>query len=249
MKKLFALAGITLLAMSIASGAFAQDDRAASPAVDDEMAFPAADGEAAADNKRIFLLFSEGASCSWLTRIIKQTGRSNFVFEDFLVGLYYRMDLHTPIKLTPLVRVAAFYPLITTFNDYPQKPKTPLHYALDMNLGLNFNMLNFAYFRLNAGPAMHMFFLNSDRWNYFELGAALFLGMELPLSPRWTLISNGFASYDNGNLGANRTMEPFDTAYQYQVDIGVRYSKRMENKTSLSSAGRAQIQDSSLLQR
>jgi len=86
---------------------------------------------------------------------------------------------------------------------------------------------------LNAGPAAHLFFLNSERWNYFDLGAAAFVGMELPITQRWTLICNGFASLDNGNLGDNRNMEPFDIAYQYQIDIGVRYSKKLENRTSL----------------
>ena len=210
MKKLTALTVFTLLAMSIAVGAFAQDD-----------------------GSGYYLLFSEGATYSWLTRIIKQTGRSNFVFEDYLAGLYFRMDLHTPTNITPMLRIAALYPLISTFNQFPQKPKTPLHFGADMNLGVNFKILEFAYFRLNAGPAAHLFFLNSDRWNYLNLGAAAFVGMELPISQRWTLICNGFASLDYGNLGGNRYMEPFDIAYQYQIDIGVRYSKKQINTTSL----------------
>ena len=217
MKKLFVLAVFILLATVLAAGAFAQDeDEAESPA-----------------GEQHFLLFSEGAAFSWLTRIIKQTGRSNFVFDDFLPGLYFRMDLHTTTNITPMVRIAALYPAISAFNQVPQLPKTPLHFGADMNLGLNFNILEFEYFRLNAGSAAHLFFLNSDRWNYFELGAAAFVGMELPVTPNWTLICNGFASIDNGNLGSNRNMEPFDVVYQYQVDIGVRYSKKLENRTSL----------------
>jgi hypothetical protein len=207
MKKLFGLTGFVLLAMLTAVNAFAHDDEAPSPKT---------------DAAQTFLLFSEGVTCSWLTRIIKQTGRSNFVFDDFLPGLYFRMDLHTTKNITPMVRVAALYPAISTFNQFPQLPNTPLHFAVDTNFGVNINILEFAYFRLNAGPAMHLFFLNSDRWNYFELGAAAFVGMELPIAQRWTLICNGFASIDNGNLGDNRNMEPFDIAYQYQIDIGMR---------------------------
>jgi hypothetical protein len=210
MKKLAVFTIFTLLAMSTAVGAFAQDDPSG-----------------------YYLLFSEGLTCSWLTRIIKQTGRSNFVFEDFLAGPYFRMDLHTPKNITPMLRVAALYPFISTFNQFPQKPKLPLHFGADMNLGVNFKIFDFSYFRLNAGPAAHLFFLNSERWNYWELGAAAFVGMELPISQGWTLICNGFASLDYGNLGDNRKMEPFDIAYQYQVDIGVRYSKKMINRTSL----------------
>jgi hypothetical protein len=222
MKKVLALTGYTLLALLIAAGAFAQEEETSLPV------------EAAADDgKRLYLLFSEGTACSWLTRIIKQTGRSNFVFEDFFPGLYFRMDLHTTKNIMPMVRIAALYPLVSTFNKFPQKPKTPLHFGADMNLGVNFNILEFDLFRLNAGPALHLFFLNSERWNYFNMGAAAFVGMELPLTEGWTIICNGLASLDNGNLGANRVMEPFDIAYQYQVDVGVRYSKIQRNKTSL----------------
>jgi len=219
MKKLFGLTGFILLAMMTSVSAFAEDDEAPAPPN--------------TEAKQTFLVFSEGVACSWLTRIIKQTGRSNFVFDDFLPGLYFRMDLHTTKNITPMVRIAALYPAISKFNQFPQLPKNPVHFGVDMNLGVNLNLLEFAYFRLNAGPAMHLFFLNSDRWNYFELGAAAFVGMELPIAQRWTLICNGFASVDNGNLGDNRNMEPFDIAYQYQIDIGVRYSKKLENRTSL----------------
>lgn len=132
-----------------------------------------------------------------------------------------------------MIRTGFFYPLISTFNQFPQEPKTPLHFSLDQMFGVKFNILNFKYFRFNCGPALHLFFLNSDRWNYFELGAAAFVGLEMPLTEGWTVIFNGFASIDNGNLGGNRNMEPFDIAYQYQIDLGVRYSKKLKNKTSL----------------
>jgi hypothetical protein len=231
MKKLFSLTAFILLAMFIAAGAFAQENEEAVPKAG-----------------QTFFLFSEGLTCSWLTRIIKQTGRSNFVFEDFLPGLYSRVDLHTKTIFTPMVRIAALYPAISTFNKFPQNPKVPLHFGVDMNLGLNFDILDLKYFRLNAGPAMHMFFLNSERWNYFEMGAALFVGMELPLTRRWTLICNGYASLDNGNLGGNSNLEPFDIAYQYQLDIGVRYSKKLENRTSLFP-GKSKEQEAPLLSR
>jgi hypothetical protein len=211
------LAGFIFLILSMAAASFAQENKALSD--------------------RLLFLSSEGLSCSWLTRIIKQTGRSNFVFEDFLPGMYYRMDMRIdmpiPIKITPMVRVAALYPLTSTFNKFPQKPKTPLHFGADMNLGINFDILDFAYFRLNAGPAAHLFFLNSDRWNYFNLGASVFVGMELPIAERWTLICSGYASLDNGNLGNNRNIEKFDIAYQYQIDIGARYSKKLKNRAYL----------------
>jgi hypothetical protein len=231
MKKLFRLTVFILFAMVIAAGVFAQENEEAVPMAG-----------------QTFFLFSEGLTCSWLTRIIKQTGRSNFVFEDFLPGLYSRVDLHTKTIFTPMVRIAALYPAISTFNKFPQNPKVPLHFGVDMNLGINFDIFDFKYIRLNAGPAMHMFFLNSERWNYFEMGGALFVGIELPIARRWTLICNGYASLDNGNLGGNGAIEPFDIAYQYQLDIGVRYSKKLENRTSLFP-GKSKEQEAPLLSR
>jgi len=238
MKNLFALAGFTLLSMSISSGIFAQEEDASETLYQETLD----------EQSPYFLQFSEGAACSWLTRIIKQSGRSNFVFEDFLPGIYSRIDLHTEKNITPMLRVAVLYPFSSTFNNYPQEPKTPLHIGADMNLGANFNILEFDYFRLNAGSALHMFFLNSDRWNYFNMGVSVFSGMELPLKKNWTIIFNGFASLDNGNLGGNRDMEPFDIAYQYQIDLGVRYSTKLTNKTSLFP-GRQPAPDTSVFSR
>jgi hypothetical protein len=231
MKKLFVLVSFALLTLIVAAGVSAQED---------EFAFPEAN--------QPFVVFSEGAACSWLTRIIKQSGRNNFVFDDFLPGLYFRTDLHNIKYITPMIRLAALYPLVSTFNQFPQKPKTPLHFGADLTCGLKVSILDLKYFRLNAGPALHLFFMSADRWNYFEMGAAAFAGMELPLSENWTLLCNGFASIDNGNLGSNRAMEPFDIAYQYQVDIGVRYSTKLKNRTFLFS-GKESESDASLLMR
>jgi hypothetical protein len=143
------------------------------------------------------------------------------------------MDLENIKYISPMVRLTVLYPLVSSFNQFPQKPKTPLHFGADMASGMKFDILDFKFFFLISGPALHLFFLNADRWNYFELGVAAFAGMEMPISERWTLLCNGFASIDNGNLGSNRTMEPFDIAYQYQIDIGVRYSKKLRNSTFL----------------
>jgi len=228
MKKLIVLACFSILS----AGAFAQEAPLAEAVPPFEEASLLEAGTPA-EGPRLYLLFSEGTACSWLTRIIRQTGRSNFVYEDFLPGLYFRMDLNMSQIFLPMVRVAVLYPLVSTFNRFEQKPANPLHLGIDMNLGANISILEFAYFRLNAGPAWHMFFLNSDRWNYFNMGAAAFINMELPLAGSWTLIGNGIASLDNGNLGANRNMEPFDIVYQYQIDIGVRYSKKQRNSTYL----------------
>lgn len=131
-----------------------------------------------------------------------------------------------------MARLTAYYPMTSTFNKIPQKPKTPLHFGVDFISGLKFELIRMKYLRFNAGPALHLFFLNSERWNYLDLGGAGFAGFELPLTTSWTVLLNGYASLDYGNLGGNRDMEPFDIVFQYQVDIGIRYSKKLCNGNS-----------------
>ena len=182
--------------------------------------------------KKFALVFSEGLTASWLTRIIKQTERSNFVFKDFLPGLYFGVQTASFKPLNTLIRLAAFYPLSSSFNKIPQAPKSPLHFGIDFFGGADFEIFMLKYVRLNFSPGLHLFFLNSDRWNYLNLGIAGHLRLELPLTRSWTILLNGMASLDNGNLGANRLMEPFDIVYQYQVDAGIRYSKKISNAYS-----------------
>jgi hypothetical protein len=181
---------------------------------------------------RPFLVYHEGLSASWLTRIIKQTSRSNFVYQDFLPGLYFGMGLANVKYVTPMIRLTAYYPLLSTFNKIPQPPKSPLHFGVDFFGGPAFQITGLKYVRFNLTPGLHLLFLNSDRWNYFNLGIAGLVGIEAPLTRGWTILANGIASLDNGSLGGNRLMEPFDIVYQYQVDIGVRYSKKLSNSFS-----------------
>lgn len=185
--------------------------------------------ESAASTGRPFIVYHEGLSASWLTRIIKQTGRSNFVYQDFLPGFYFGMALTNVKHLTPTIRLTAYYPLKSTFNKIPQPSKTPLHFGVDFFGGAAFQFDQLKYVRFNLSPGLHLFYLNSERWNYFNLGLAGLAGLELPLTRGWTILINGIASLDNGNLGGNWRMEPFDIVYQYQVDIGVRYSRKLSN--------------------
>jgi len=179
---------------------------------------------------KVVPLFSQGLSATWLIKIINQTDRSNFVFRDFLPGLYFEAELHILKYLTPALRAAVYYPLLSSFNLMPQKPKNPLHVGADFFAGFLFEKELFRFMIINGGAGLHLLFLNSDRWNYLGMGAAVFAGLEFLLNSRWSLLVEGFASLDNGNLGENRAMEPIDIAYQYQVDLGFRYTKKREEK-------------------
>jgi hypothetical protein len=196
---------------------------------------------------KLFVTFSYGAGTSWLTRIVDQTERSNFVFRDFMPGAYFGVELRNVKLITPIVRLSAYYPMISSFNKVLQKPSNPLHYGIDLNAGFRFGFSLKEFIRLHAGPALHMFFLNSERWNYFNLGAAVLAGVEVPLTRRWTLLVDGIASFDSGNLGANRKMEPFDTAFQYQAGIGCRYSKKMQNEKFVFARRIRGVEDGSII--
>jgi hypothetical protein len=191
-----------------------------------------------------FLLFDQGATAAWNTRIIKQTGRSNFVFEDFLAGLYVTTRTKNFSSLLPaipfevLARVAAYYPLSHTFNDYPQPPINMLNFGVDVFLApvVQINFGDYAYLDLAAGP--HFLYQKADRWHYVHLGIGGMLGVQMPLARRWTLLLNGMTSLDNANLGSNKKMEVYDLAWQYQASLGFRYSKRAPNvKTYIPTKG------------
>ena len=176
---------------------------------------------------KVFPTFNYGASASWLTRIIKQTDRSNFVLKEFLPGAYFTIELQNVPVVFPEIRVTAFYPLISKFNDVKQAT-APLNIGIDLFAGVRYEF-KLKVVKLSAGLGLHSFFMTADRWHYLNLGAAGIAGVELALSPGWSLLIDGLASIDNGNLGTNRNMEPFDIVYQYQSSIGVRYSKKMRN--------------------
>ena len=186
------------------------------------------------DKFRVY--FDEGATASWNTRLIKQSGRTNFVFQDFMAGLYVTTRTKNfdalvpfPLPVELFARVAAYYPLSHTFNDYPQKAVNVLNFGVDFMLApvLQISFLDYVYLDLAAG--LHFLYQKSDRWHYVHLGAVGMVGLQLPLARRWTLLLNGFASMDNANLGSNRHMEPYDLAWQYQASVGVRYSKNTPN--------------------
>jgi hypothetical protein len=182
--------------------------------------------------RKPFLVLNEGLSAAWMTRIIKQSGRSNFVFRDFMPGLYFGIKTMDMQPLNSVLRLAVYYPAAFTFNGVPQYPVNVLRFALDMFAGINFELDMWRYVRFNLSPGLHLYFQNADRWNYFDVGIAGLAGLELPILKHWTLLVNGIASLDNGNLGTNRNMEPFDIVYQYQIDLGVRYSRRAPNRYS-----------------
>lgn len=72
----------------------------------------------------------------------------------------------------------------------------------------------------------------TDEYYMNCLGGAFFAGVELPFAKRRTILTDGTVMIDYPNFDTNRLVQPFDLARQYNVSVGVQYSKRCGNKYS-----------------
>ncbi|MBO5235658.1 MAG: hypothetical protein J6B32_00900 [Spirochaetaceae bacterium] len=193
--------------------------------IDDKTGFPLI-------QEKPYIVFNEGLTTAWVTRIIKKENRSNFVFTDFMAGAYFAIETKNMQPLDSIIRFSVYYPISHKFNKVPQAKKNMLNFAFDLVAAPLLQMNMWEYVRINLGLGLHFLYQMGDRWNYINLGAACLAGVELPVAKRWTILLNGNGSWDFGNLGTNRDMEPYDSVWQYQLDLGVRYSRKSENKYS-----------------
>lgn len=179
-----------------------------------------------------FLMFDEGFSFAQITRISKQEGRSNFVWQDYLIGAHFDIVTENFKPIDLMLRVAAYYPFYHTFNGMRQYPKQVILYAFDLFTGpvIQANMWN--YVRLNLAAGLHYMYQLSDEYHLNYLGAGVVAGIELPVAWHWTILLDGTAVLDYPNLGTNRQIQPYDYAWQYQASLGVRYSKKGANQYS-----------------
>ena len=179
-----------------------------------------------------FVTFDYGASASWVTRLQFQEDRSNFALESALVGAYFTLRLEKMKPCDSLLRIAAYYPILDTFNKVPQIPKQALLYGFDAFFAPVFEADMWKYIRIEFAPGIHFLYQLSDNWHYMSLGGGAILGTELPLAKHWTILINAMATVDYANLGTNAQMFPFDLSWQYQVSLGVRFSKKKPNTFS-----------------
>jgi hypothetical protein len=175
-----------------------------------------------------YVMFNEGAAFSQVTRIVYQDdyNRSNFVWQNYLAGVYCEMQTGNMKPVNSIYRVAAYYPFYHTFNGMEQPAKQPILYAFDVYAGPFFQGDMWKYVLINFSFGPHFFYELSDEYHHVEAGGAVMLGIELPVATYWTIINNGIFSVDYGNLGSNRSMQPYDMVWNYQVELGVRFSLR-----------------------
>jgi hypothetical protein len=173
-----------------------------------------------------YVMFNEGAAFSQVTRIVYQEdyNRSNFVWQNYLAGIYCEMQTGNMKPVNSIYRVAAYYPFYHTFNGMEQPAKQPILYAFDVYAGPFFQGDLWKYVLINFSFGPHFFYELSDEYHHVEAGGAVMLGIELPVATYWTIINNGIISVDYGNLGSNRIIQPYDMVWNYQIELGVRFS-------------------------
>ena len=179
-----------------------------------------------------FVVFDFGVTGSTVNRVINQEAyeRSNFNFQDTLVGAYMSMQTKHMQPLNSVIRLAGYYPLSFTFNGVPQVSKAILRGSADLFAGILFELDMWNYLRINLSPGLHAFYQYSDRFNYVHVGGGILANIELPIAKYWTIKLDGIASYDYANLGSNKNIENYNVFWQYQLDFGFRYSTKYKNK-------------------
>ena len=183
-------------------------------------------------NPKPFIIFNEGVSWASVTRIQKQDSRSNFVFRDDMIGAFFGIQTKNMQPCNSIVRIAAYYPYHHTFNEVPQDSMQTILYGCDIFAAPLFETDMWKYVRIHFAPGIHFLYQLSDNWNYIDLGLGAQLGLELPVAWHWTILVNGFATADYGNLGSNKNMMPFDYCWEYQLELGLRYSRKAPNEFS-----------------
>lgn len=182
--------------------------------------------------KKPFVMFNEGFSFAQVTRIEKMENRSNFVRENYLAGLYFGIQTENMMPVNSMIRISAFYPVYNTFNGMQQFSKQTILYAFDLFAGPMIQTDMWKYIRLNFAGGLHYMYQLTDEYHMHYLGLGALAGCELPVAKRWTILLNGLFTLDYPNFGTNRLVQPFSYAWQYHLELGLRYSKRGENKYS-----------------
>ncbi len=179
-----------------------------------------------------YVMFNEGLSCAMVNRVEKLEDRSNFVREDYMLGIFGQMQTVNMKPLDSILTLSLYYPFYHTFNGMKQDAKQLLLYAVDLYYGLLINMDMWKYVNIKMSAGLHYMYNLTDEYHMHYLGPAVLLGLELPLAKNWSIIVNGSASLDYPNLGTNAKIQPFDFSWQYHLNTGFRFTLRGANKFS-----------------
>ena len=179
-----------------------------------------------------FVMFNEGFAAAQVTRIQTVSGRSNFVWQNDFIGAFFQIQTRNMKPLNSVIRTSVFYPFYNTFNDVKQFPKQTVLYAFDLFAGPILETDMWKYVRLKFGLGLHYMYQLSDEYHLHYLGGGALAGLELPVESRWSVLLDGTFSFDYPNFGTNSLVQPYDYSWQYQLNLGVRYSVKGKNKYS-----------------
>lgn len=180
---------------------------------------------------KFYVDVESGFAYSLLTRLknMSKYNRSNFVWQNHLIGAYTSIKTHNLPVMNYYVRFGVYYPLIHTFNGMKQNPKQTILYAFEGFAGPYWTFDQLKYVNFMVSPGIHYFYQLTDEYHLHHIGLGLYTGVELPFSRRWTVLINPGFALDNANLGSNQKYLKYDWSWQYKCSIGVRYSKRSKN--------------------
>ncbi|MCR5219017.1 hypothetical protein [Treponema sp.] len=181
---------------------------------------------------RPYIIFDEGVTFATVVRLEEMSGRSNFVWQDYMIGAYFAVQSVNMKPCNSMIKISAYYPFSHEFNDVEQIAKQTILYAFDLFAGPIFETNMWEYVRLKYGIGLHYMYQLSDEYHLHYLGLGLLTGTELPVAHRWTILVNAGFDLDYPNLGTNKNIQPFDYSWQYHVDVGIRYSRKKTNKYS-----------------
>ncbi|MBQ5472507.1 MAG: hypothetical protein IIT58_10980 [Treponema sp.] len=179
-----------------------------------------------------FVTFEEGVSGAMVNRLIINEERSNFVWENYMIGAYCTMKTENLKPFDGIVRVSAYYPFKNTFNGMDQPSKQTILYAFDLFAGPTLHFDGWKYIQFNLAAGLHYMYQLTDAFHLNYLGIGAVGTIELPLANHWTILMNATFAVDYPNFGTNRYMQPYNYSWQYHADLGVRYSRRKSNKYS-----------------
>ena len=197
--------------------------------------------------KKPFPIFDYGLTTSIVTRITKQTKRSNFVDDHYFIGAYVAMQSRNMEPLDSMIRISIYYPVAYKFNKVPNAISNMLNFGIDLFAAPYVNLSLWHYLTFDLGGGLHFLFEQSDDYNFVNLGLGAFARINMPVARRWTMFVDGYFSLDYGNLGTNGPIEPVDFVWQYQVAVGFRYSKKAPNKYSYIPSRRTFDEDIQIL--
>lgn len=177
-----------------------------------------------------FIMLNEGIAFTQINRIEINEARSNFVREDYLIGAYFAVQTKNLRPVDSIGIISVYYPFYHTFNGMRQTTKQILLYAVDLFYAPFFETDMWKYVRLKFAPGLHTTYQLTDEYHMLYFGMEILLGAELPAARCWTVLVDGMLTVDYANLGSNRIIQPFDYAWQYRLNAGVRYSRKGINK-------------------